>query len=179
MKRRGRNRRHQSSSGRSQKRYSRATAVVFNAKKEVLLVRHNKQTEWALPGGRIRSGEDHAARAVTEVAEETGIIITQPRFIGRYAGSVASHEIYSAQGEGVPSPEHSEVQEVAWWDGKSPSIRVQRHVNAILAITRNEQARLGNESSMQLRRLWDDNKLMIIGVGLLLLIAFSVAYALF
>ena len=134
---RRRNRRHQPSRSRPRRFYSRATAIVLNDKKEVLLVKHNRQTEWALPGGQVRPGEDPAARVVIEVAEETGIFIKQPRFIGRYAGSVASHQIYLAQSEDVPRPDHSEIQEAAWWDG-SPSIRVQRHVNAILAIALNE-----------------------------------------
>ena len=138
---RRRNRRHQPSRRRPRLLYSRATAVVINAQKQVLLVRHNRQTEWALPGGRIRAGEDPADRVVLEVAEETGILIKQPRFVGRYAGSVSAHEIYLAQGEGVPRPDYGEIQEVVWWDG-SPSIRVQRHVNAILAITQNEAEEL-------------------------------------
>lgn len=144
--RRGRNRRHQSPRKRPRLLYSRATAVVINDKREVLLVRHNRQTEWSLPGGRIRAGEDPADRVVLEVAEETGILIKQPKFVGRYSGSVSSHQIYLAQGEGVPRPDYSEIQEVAWWDG-SPSIRVQRHVNAILAITQNEAEELCSNQS--------------------------------
>lgn len=202
--RRGRNRRRQSS--RSQSRgghYSRATAVVLNSKNEVLLVRHRRQNEWALPGGQVRAGEDPASRVVIEVAEETGIRITQPRFIGRHAGSVASHEIYLAHSDGVPRPDNSEIQEALWWDG-TPSIRVQRHVDAILAITLNkaEERRsnqppsdvsdsssimmssqppeshgvqeLGSASSWPLSRLWS-----IIGLGFLLVIAFLIAYMLF
>lgn len=201
--RRGRNRRRQSSRSQSRGRhYSRATAVVLNNKNEVLLVRHRRQNEWALPGGQVRAGEDPASRVVIEVAEETGIRINQPRFIGRYAGSVASHEIYLAHSEGAPRPHHSEIQEALWWD-RSPSIQVQRHVNAILALTQNEAGDIrssqptsdvsdsssilmsshqtprdvqefGSASSFPPRRLWT-----IIGLGLLLLIAFLIAYMLF
>ena len=201
--RRGRNRRRQSSRSQSRGRhYSRATAVVLNSKNEVLLVRHRRQNEWALPGGQVRAGEDPASRVVIEVAEETGIRINQPRFIGRYAGSVASHEIYLAHSEGAPRPHHSEIQEALWWD-RSPSIRVQRHVNAILALTQNESGDLrssqppsdvggssavwmsspqasqdvqefNSASSWPLSRLWT-----IIGLGFLLVIAFLIAYMLF
>ena len=201
--RRGRNRRRQSSRSQSRGRhYSRATAVVLNNKNEVLLVRHSRQNEWALPGGQVRAGEDPASRVVIEVAEETGIRIKQPRFVGRYAGSVASHEIYLAHSEGMPRPHHSEIQDALWWD-RSPSIRVQRHVNAILALTQNEAGDLrsnqlasdvsdsssflmsnpqtpqdaqefSSASSLPPRRLWT-----IIGLGFLLIIAFLIAYMLF
>ena len=48
--------------------YMRATAVVVNRGNEVLLVKHNGQNEWSLPGGRVVAGEDPARRAVLEVA---------------------------------------------------------------------------------------------------------------
>lgn len=82
------------------------------------------------------AGEDPAQRAVIEVAEETGIHIAQPQFVGRYAGSVASHQIYVAQASGEPRPNTREIQDATWWDGAAP-LRVQQHVNAILAIVRN------------------------------------------
>lgn len=200
--RRGRNRRRQSSVSRSRGHYSRATAVVLNNKSEVLLVRHKRQNEWALPGGQVKAGEDPASRVVIEVAEETGILIKQPKFIGRHAGSVASHEIYLARSEGVPRPDNSEIQEVLWWDG-TPSIRVQRHVDAILAIALNkaeerrpnqptsgvsdnsskwmsnpqtsqETQNFSSASSLLPKRLWS-----IIGLGLLFIVAFLIAYMLF
>ena len=50
--------------GRKPKRlYMRATAVVVNENREVLLVKHNGQKEWSLPGGHIMPGEDPAHRA--------------------------------------------------------------------------------------------------------------------
>ena len=116
--------------------YMRATAVVVNQNYEVLLVKHNRQNEWALPGGRMKAGEDPSQRAVLEVAEETGLIITQPKHVGRYAGTVAAHEVYLAQGSGEPHPNHRELQDAVWWDGTRP-LQVQQHVSAILAIVRN------------------------------------------
>ena len=52
---------------------------MVNQDHEVLLVKHNGQNEWSLPGGRMVAGEDPARRAVLEVAEETGLHIAQPR----------------------------------------------------------------------------------------------------
>ena len=57
--------------------YLRATAVVASPA-GVLLVKHNRQDDWSLPGGRVVAAEDPSRRAVLEVAEETGIIIADP-----------------------------------------------------------------------------------------------------
>ena len=113
--------------------YMRATAVVFNHRAEVLLVKHNRQNDWALPGGRMVAGEDPARRVVLEVAEETSLSMTQVRHAGRYAGTVAAHEIYTGQANGEPRPNYREVQDVVWWDRVRPLL-VQQHVSAILAI---------------------------------------------
>ena len=113
--------------------YMRATAVVVNPEGCVLLVKHNREHAWALPGGQIRAAEEPSHRAKLEVAEETGLVIGEPEFAGRYAGSVAAHEIFFAKAEGTPVPNRREVQEVIWWDPES-RLDVQQHVNAILAI---------------------------------------------
>ena len=113
--------------------YARATAVVFSQDNEVLLVKHHGEDDWALPGGRVVAGEDPVQRVVTEVAEETGVHITEPSHVGRYAGTVASHEIYLANGSGEPGPDQREIQDAIWWDATQP-LQVQPHVNAILSI---------------------------------------------
>ena len=113
--------------------YSRATVVVRNDEGHILLVKHNRQRDWALPGGRIMAGEEPDRRAVLEVAEETGIRIKSPRYVGRYAGNVSSHQIYEAEATGEPRPNHRELQDAVWWDGAAP-LELQPHVNAILAI---------------------------------------------
>ena len=94
------------------------TAVVVNPD-GILLVKHNKQNEWALPGGRLMAAEEPSRRAVLEVAEETGIIVADPVHMGRYAGTVASHEIFLAKGEGTPRPNRRELQDAIWSDLKA------------------------------------------------------------
>ena len=114
--------------------YFRATAVVASPA-GILLVKHNRQDDWSLPGGRVVAAEDPGRRAVLEVAEETGIIIANLVHMGRYAGTVASHEIFLANGDGTPRPNRRELQDAKWWDPRIP-MDVQQHVNAILAIVR-------------------------------------------
>ncbi len=127
--------RHRRRHRRRRRRYHRATAVVVNQGR-ILLVKHNRQNDWALPGGYIRAAEDPGHRAALEVAEETGILTDNPQFVGRYAGTVASHEIFLARGEGQPLANSRELQDACWWDGTQP-LQVQQHVNAILVIVRN------------------------------------------
>ena len=127
----GRNRPNQSP---RQTLYLRATAVVASPA-GILLVKHNRQDDWSLPGGRVVAAEDPSRRAVLEVAEETGIIIADPVHMGRYAGTVASHEIFLANGDGTPRPNRRELRDAKWWDPRVP-MDVQQHVSAILAIVR-------------------------------------------
>lgn len=126
--------------------YMRATAVVVNQDSGVLLVKHNGQNEWSLPGGRMVAGEDPAHRAVLEVAEETGLHIAQPRHVGRYAGTVASHEIYLAESSGEPRPNPREIQDAIWWDRTRP-LQVQQHVSAILATVGNSIEELATQAT--------------------------------
>ena len=111
----------------------RATAVVFNANEEVLLVKHYGENEWALPGGRLIAAEEPERRAVIEVAQETGLQLKDVQFAGRYAGTVASHEIFVGMAQGEPRPDLHEIQDATWWDRSRPLV-VQQHVNSILAL---------------------------------------------
>ena len=85
--------------------YSRATVVVVNQEGNVLLVKHNRQREWALPGGQIHATEEPSDRAKLEIAEEVGLTTGKVTFAGRYAGSVASHQIFLARSDGTPVPD--------------------------------------------------------------------------
>ena len=143
----GRNRPNQSN---RRMLYGRATAVVASPA-GILLVKHNRQNDWSLPGGRMVAAEEPSRRAVLEVAEETGIIIADPVHMGRYAGTVASHEIFLAYGEGTPRPNRRELQDAKWWDPRVP-MNVQQHVNAILAIVRMELRRQGTAGELTTSR---------------------------
>ena len=117
---------------------ARATAVVVDpSSNRVLLVKHNKSNEWALPGGLIGATEEPSRRAAIEVAEETGIIIGEPVFVGRYAGNVSAHQIFIATGQGHPRINTREIQDATWWDLDAP-LRLEPHVSAILAIVKQE-----------------------------------------
>ena len=127
------NQRNNRAQPRQKRLYSRATVVVVNDEGNILLVNHNREDMWALPGGQIYAGEEPERRAVLEVAEETGLSTRGVEYVGRYAGSVASHTIFFARAFGSPEANRREVQAAVWWDRKA-RLDVQQHVNAILAM---------------------------------------------
>lgn len=58
------------------------TAVVFDDQDRVLLVRRSDNLKWTLVTGCLEPGEQPAAGALREVAEETGVQAKAERLIG-------------------------------------------------------------------------------------------------
>ena len=58
--------------------------AVINEKNEILLSKRGDSGVWALPGGRVDSGEILHESAIREVREETGLDVEIERPIGLY-----------------------------------------------------------------------------------------------
>jgi phosphoglycolate phosphatase-like HAD superfamily hydrolase/ADP-ribose pyrophosphatase YjhB (NUDIX family) len=57
-------------------------ALIFNAKKEVLMIRTQKWSGlWGIPGGKIKRGESSLAALRREIKEETALKITDIKFV--------------------------------------------------------------------------------------------------
>jgi len=50
-----------------------ATGIVFNQKREILMIHHNKLQVWLPPGGHIDENELPTDAVLREVFEETGM----------------------------------------------------------------------------------------------------------
>lgn len=98
-----------------------AKVVVIDPHRRVLLIRHSyaRSHQFMLPGGGVRRGEDPAAAAVREVAEETGIAISALRLHGQFldtAKGARNHiSIFAAAaGGGEPRIDGREIIEACW-----------------------------------------------------------------
>jgi 8-oxo-dGTP diphosphatase len=88
---------------------------------EILLIHRPRYNDWSFPKGKLDAGEEHAAAAVREVGEETGIACRLGREAGvaRYRDSKGRPkqvrywlmEPAGASGASVPN---AEVDELRW-----------------------------------------------------------------
>jgi phosphoglycolate phosphatase len=69
-------------------------ALIFNAKNEALMIRTHKWSGlWGIPGGKIKRGEPSLAALRREIKEETGLNITDIRFV-LVQDCISSQEFY-------------------------------------------------------------------------------------
>ena len=108
----------------------RATVVVVSGN-EILLVKRQNETLWALPGGRIAPPEVPETRAVISVAEATGLRITNLQSVGEYAARVSDNQVFLAEAEGTLQPNPRYVDDARWWDLQE-ELPLQDHVTAIV-----------------------------------------------
>lgn len=52
------------------------TGIIFNAKNEILLVKHTYRGNWSLPGGYIKKGEHPKEALEREIKEETELVVS-------------------------------------------------------------------------------------------------------
>lgn len=67
-----------------------ASALLFDADRRVLLVRHADGDIWTTPGGMIEPGETPADAAVRETWEETGLAVELVRIVGVFGGDLCT-----------------------------------------------------------------------------------------
>jgi 8-oxo-dGTP pyrophosphatase MutT (NUDIX family) len=66
--------------------------LLFNDKKELLIVKPTYREGWQLPGGVLEHLESPSASAIRETQEEIGVTIDTPKLIGISYGSTNSEE---------------------------------------------------------------------------------------
>ncbi len=92
-----------------------SAAVIFNEKKQILLVRltYQRYHPWGLPGGGLDYGEQPADAVVRELFEETGFTVSVERFLLAKTWIPARIGLYYLckveKGEFHPSDEVAEI----------------------------------------------------------------------
>jgi 8-oxo-dGTP diphosphatase len=103
---------------------------VRNARRDILLVRHEKRG-WELPQGRVEEGEALLAALHREVLEETGVTITAPQAAAVWSKLTAPpaliHGFVADFASGTPKPS-TEPPEVAWFSERVALSRVDHPV---------------------------------------------------
>ena len=135
-----------------------ATGIVFNEKKEILMIKHNKLKVWLPPGGHIDENELPDDAVLREIYEETGIMA---EIISEKQGLSLSHEgcrelerpftilLEDIEGDGTHNhidliylcraqagelkPQASEVNDVGWF-GVERILELETYENVILTV---------------------------------------------
>lgn len=98
----------------------RAT-VICEKDRCILLVRKPK-SRWALPGGKVESGEAIAEAARRELQEETGLNVDQLLYMFELKAGHTHHHVFEGS---VSDPDkatpHNEISECFWYSFSSIS----------------------------------------------------------
>ena len=143
-----------------------AGTVPWRRKKgklQVALVHRPRYHDWSWPKGKLDRGEDWAAAAARETAEETGLVVrlgarlpSQTYSLGRHAGRPVSKrvEYWTARPIGGSGKLEHEIDEIAWLTPEKAARRLSYprdidQLNALVALA--QEARLDTWSLLVVR----------------------------
>lgn len=98
-----------------------AGGIVRDGDGRILLVRRGREPSrglWSIPGGRVEGDEAWEAAAIREVREETGIVATDPVFVGfveRESGAGTTYVIADFALTGAGEPQAGDDADEARW----------------------------------------------------------------
>lgn len=94
-----------------------AAAIIFNEKKEVLLLNHvlRPYSGWGIPGGFIEKGEQAEDAVRREIREETGIELSRLKLYTIRTLGTHLEILFFAVAEGEPQIRSAEIIEAKWY----------------------------------------------------------------
>jgi ADP-ribose pyrophosphatase YjhB (NUDIX family) len=94
-----------------------AAAVIFNEKKEVLLLNHvlRPYSGWGIPGGFIEKGEQAEDAVRREIREETGIELSRLKLYTIRTLGTHLEILFFAMADGEPRVGSAEIIESRWF----------------------------------------------------------------
>lgn len=101
-----------------------AGAIVFNKKRQVLLVKRKDLRAWAYPVGRVKKGETLEDGCIRELKEETGVNVSIKSLSGIYIRTIPSLKnvtfVYRCDYKnGKLLKQEDEVLDLGWFDVES------------------------------------------------------------
>jgi 8-oxo-dGTP pyrophosphatase MutT (NUDIX family) len=119
----------------------RGTVCVLTHEDEVLLVRHTygRRSQWDLPGGGLKRGEDPRLGIQREIREELGVELLEPRFLGelfeRIGGKHDQLWCFSAEIGDQPIERNAvEIAEARWFARAVLPERRAKYVGRIVTL---------------------------------------------
>jgi ADP-ribose pyrophosphatase YjhB (NUDIX family) len=94
-----------------------AAAIIFNEKKEVLLLNHvlRPYSGWGIPGGFIDKGEQADDAVRREIREETGIELSRLKLYTIRTLGTHLEILFFAMADGEPRITSAEIIETKWF----------------------------------------------------------------
>lgn len=94
-----------------------AGAIVLNPKNQVLLLHHilRPGSGWGIPGGFLDRGEQPDTAVRREIREETGIELTDLRFLRINTVDRHIEVVFAARSGGDPRVLSKEITQAAWF----------------------------------------------------------------
>jgi ADP-ribose pyrophosphatase YjhB (NUDIX family) len=94
-----------------------AAAIIFNEKKEVLLLNHvlRPYSGWGIPGGFIEKSEQAEDAVRREIREETGIELSRLKLYTIRTLGTHLEILFFATADGEPQIRSAEIIEAKWY----------------------------------------------------------------